>query len=177
MENINKKPIIIKSLIITVIILIVDQVSKVIVRKMIPLNSRIPVIDGFFNLVNVTNKGIAFGMLENFSTNQYKLFILVTLLAISILFYFYISFIKHEDGHFFVVYALAAIIGGAFGNFFDRIAFGHVTDFVHLYYRSFDWPAFNFADTCISLGAISLIVFLIFFPDKSEEINSEEQDA
>lgn len=177
MEHSSKKTIILKSGIITVVILILDQVSKILVRRLIPLNSRTPVIKGFFNLVNVTNRGIAFGMLENFSTNQYKLFILVTLLAIAVLFYFYVSFIRHEDEHFFIVYALAAIIGGAFGNFFDRIAFGHVTDFVHLYYKSFDWPAFNFADTCISLGAISLILFLIFIPEKSEETINEEQDA
>ena len=162
MSEIKKKSLIISSAIVAAVIILVDQITKVIVRHKIPVNSNISIINNFFDLVNVTNKGIAFGMLDKFSSNQYKLFILMTILSIAVLFYFYISFIKTPQHNKFIIYALAGIIGGAFGNFIDRLMLGYVTDFLLIYYRNFQWPAFNFADTCISVGAIGLIVYLIY---------------
>lgn len=178
MDKVSKK-LVKKSIILAFCIFVIDQISKLTIRKLVGLNSNIPVINNIFDIVNIRNRGIAFGMLENFSVNQYKLFLLLTLVAIGILFYFYIAFIRSEDHHFFIVYALAVIIGGALGNFFDRLVFGYVTDFIHLYYKTFQWPAFNFADSCISVGAVSLIIFLIFHPNEMEErkANGEETDA
>lgn len=177
MPDKSKKSLITKSLIIASLIVIIDQISKVFIRVKLPINSNIKVIDGFFNIVNVTNRGIAFGMLEKFSMNQSKAFILVTIISIGILFYFYIGFLRGPNHNPFIVYTLSGIIGGAIGNFIDRLFLGYVTDFFLVYYKNFTWPAFNVADTFISIGAVSLIIFLIFEPEPKNEVVNGESNA
>ncbi|MDD3626141.1 MAG: signal peptidase II [bacterium] len=165
----KKKKVIFGSVITAIIIIIIDQISKLYIRHHIPLNSNIDVIKGFFHIVNVTNKGIAFGLMDNFSTNRPVLFILITIFSIIVLVYFYVLFIKEENHSNFIVFSLAGIIGGAFGNFIDRLILGYVTDFILIHYKNFSWPAFNIADTCISVGAVGLIIFLIFTKEPKEE--------
>lgn len=177
MSDKRKKTLITKSITIVALIVIVDQISKYFIRVKFPINSSIQVIDGFFNIVNVTNRGIAFGMLEKFSMNQSKAFILITIISIGILFYFYIGFLRGPNHNTFIVYTLSGIIGGAIGNFIDRLFLGYVTDFFLVYYRNFTWPAFNVADIFISIGAVSLIIFIIFEPEPKKEIINGESNA
>ncbi len=177
MSDKRKKSLITKSVIIVALIVIVDQISKHFIRIKYPVNTSIKIIDGFFNIVNVTNRGIAFGMLEKFSMNQSKAFILITIISIGILFYFYIEFLRGPNHNPFIVYTLSAIIGGAIGNFIDRLFLGYVTDFFLVYYKNFTWPAFNIADSFISVGAVSLIIFLIFEPEPKKEGVKGESNA
>jgi len=113
------------------------------------------VIDGFFSLVYVMNPGAAFGFLAGApETFRYLFFISVTVLAILLIIY-YILKSKSQDA--LIVISLTLIFGGAVGNLIDRIRFGAVVDFLDFYIGAWHWPAFNAADSAISVGAVLMI--------------------
>jgi signal peptidase II len=120
------------------------------------LHESIPVIEGYFNITYVKNPGAAFGFLSNASPQFRSLFLIsVTVIAIVLILYF-IS--KNTSKEVFLTFSLSLILGGAVGNLIDRIRFGAVTDFLDFYISSYHWPAFNVADSAISLGALVLVV-------------------
>jgi len=140
--------------IICLIILVVDQASKMYVDTHFRLHESLPVIDGFFHLTYVRNKGAAFGILAN-SAVRIPFFITVSVVAmIGILWY-----IKRiRDDQKTVFFSLALIFSGAFGNLIDRIRYGEVIDFLDFFWRSHHWPAFNVADSAITVGVALLFV-------------------
>jgi len=132
--------------IIVFLILLLDQLSKVLATQNILLNESLPVIDNVFHLTLIHNKGAAFGIFKN----QTVLFILVSLLAIVIILY---NLKKKKEKRLGIsVVSLALILGGALGNFIDRVLLGYVVDFLD--FRI--WPVFNIADSAITVGAILL---------------------
>lgn len=136
------------SLIISVVL--VDQLSKWwIMVKFLPFETRV-VVPGFFNLVHVTNTGAAFGILagDHVWWRQF-LFVAVSLTALIVIFATY-RHVKTKDRIY--VYAMGLIAGGAVGNLIDRLRFGAVVDFLDFYIKSYHWPAFNVADSAISVG-------------------------
>ena len=141
-------------------VIILDQVSKEIVLRTIPLNTMIPVIDGFFNLTHIYNPGGAFGLMANLSpTLRSIIFLFISSLAVGLIFYFYK---KTPRQYVWLAAAFALIFGGAIGNLIDRIRFGMVIDFLDLYVGNHHWPAFNVADSAISIG-IGIFLFHILF--------------
>ena len=118
-----------------------------------------PLIDGFFNIVHVRNPGAAFGFLAGAPPLfRYIFFIAVTVAAILlILHYLRVSRIEEPS----LVSALALILAGAVGNLIDRVRFGEVVDFLDVYIGAHHWPAFNVADSAITVGAAVLIVILL----------------
>lgn len=127
-----------------------DQLSKMAVMRQIPFNGTVPVIRGFFDLVNIRNRGAAFGFLNRADIDwQIWLFSAATLAALVIL----ILLVRCWQKWAPVLYAsLGLIMGGALGNWLDRIRYRAVVDFLDFYAGSWHWPAFNVADICICCG-------------------------
>ncbi|MDB2371408.1 signal peptidase II [Alphaproteobacteria bacterium] len=146
-------------LILSIFLLIVDQSTKAIIVNRFDLYESIPIIP-FFNLTFVVNYGFAFGFLNSPSLNQ----IIVSIVILSIIIYFLYLLIKTQD-HIFKM-CLVLILSGAIGNFIDRIFRGYVVDFIDIYVFNYHWPAFNVADSCISLGFVILIFNILFLNKK-----------
>jgi signal peptidase II len=146
--------------IITTFFLIIffDQLTKILVIKNFQLYESLSILP-FFNLTFIVNYGFAFGFLNNPSLNQ----IIVILVIFSIISYFLYLLIKTQDRFFRI--SLILVLSGAVGNFIDRILHGFVIDFIDVYFGSYHWPAFNLADSSITLGFI-LIMFNILFLNK-----------
>lgn len=139
------------------IVVLFDQITKIQVLRTIPLYTQIPVIEGFFNLVHVRNKGAAFGFLNRGDiTWQFWLFLAAALIALAVVILLAKSARADEYGFFT---ALGLIIGGAAGNLIDRILYREVIDFLDFYYGNYHWPAFNVADIAICCGAGLALVF------------------
>jgi signal peptidase II len=162
--------------IIALIILALDQATKLYVDANFRLNESLPVIDGFFHLTYVRNKGAAFGILAE-NAVRIPFFITVSSVAmIGILWY-----IKRiRDDQKLVFFALSLIFSGAFGNLIDRIRYGEVIDFLDIFWKSYHWPAFNVADSAITIG-VTLLFIEMWFEDRNKPATqpahkSEERD-
>jgi signal peptidase II len=142
------------------VIILLDQVSKEIVLRSIPVYTTIPVVDGFFNLTHIHNPGGAFGLMADFSpVVRSIIFLFISSLAVGLIFYFY----KKTPAHYaWLSAAFAMIFGGAIGNLIDRIRFGIVVDFLDFYLGNLHWPAFNVADSAISIGIGIFLYHLVF---------------
>jgi len=141
------------------IVLVLDQVTKFLVVSFLPIYSSVDIIPGFFSLVHVRNTGAAFSFLAGgFSAWRQIFFVTVSLLGIAVVFYVYKRLGKEEK---WARTALALIFGGAVGNLVDRVRLGEVIDFLDCYIGKYHWPAFNVADSAISVGAVVLLVFLL----------------
>jgi signal peptidase II len=144
---------------IAVPVVLLDQLSKAWILATLKLHDGFPLIDGFFNITHIRNPGAAFGFLAAAPPMfRYIFFMVVTLAAILlILHYFRVSRIEAPP----LVVALALILAGAVGNLIDRVRFGEVVDFFDVYLGSYHWPAFNVADSAITVGAAILITVLL----------------
>lgn len=144
---------------IAVLVVILDQATKAWIVSTMNLHESFAVIGGFFNITYVRNPGAAFGFLAGASPLfRYTFFMAVTVAAILlILHYFRTS--RIEDP--LQVSALALILAGAVGNLIDRVRFGEVVDFLDVYAGNHHWPAFNVADSAISVGAAILVLALL----------------
>lgn len=140
------------------LIIFFDQLTKILVIKNFQLYESLSILP-FFNLTFIVNYGFAFGFLNNPSLNQ----IIVILVIFSIIAYFLYLLIKTQDQFF--RFSLILVLSGAVGNFIDRVLHGFVIDFIDVYFGSYHWPAFNLADSSITLGFI-LIMFNILFLNK-----------
>ena len=129
------------------IIIILDQLTKYIVDKTMYLHQSIPLINNILHFTYIQNTGAGFGILKNMNS----LLIWVSVIVIGIILYNYDKIPQKN----FPQIATALIIGGAFGNLISRIFIGYVTDFID--FRI--WPAFNVADSAITIGAIGLIIY------------------
>ena len=137
-------------------VIIFDQITKAVIQKTVPLYHSITVIPGFFSITHIHNPGGAFGFMANKSPGlRNLLFLLISSLAVCLIFYFYK---KTPQKYSLLSACFALILGGALGNLIDRIRFGKVVDFLDFYIGSYHWPAFNVADSAISLGALVLVV-------------------
>lgn len=141
------------------IVLALDQLTKFLVVNFLPLYSSRDIIPGFFNLVHVRNTGAAFSFLAGgFSAWRQIFFVAVSVIGIVVIFYVYRRLGKKEK---LARTALALIFGGAAGNLVDRVRLGEVIDFLDFYIGKYHWPAFNVADSAISIGAVVLLLFLL----------------
>lgn len=139
----------------TVSIVTLDQASKFYVDKYVALNESIEVVKGMLNITHIRNTGAAFGLLSDISPplGGY-FFISISIFALIGILYF----LKKIDEDELIALSLSLIFGGALGNLIDRVRMGVVIDFIDLYIKSYHWPAFNVADTCITLGAVLLML-------------------
>jgi signal peptidase II len=136
-------------------VIALDQITKNAISSRFSLHESYNVIDGFFNLVYVMNPGAAFSLLAGASaTFRYIFFIGVTAAAILLIVYY---LVKGKIDSYLMVISLTLIFAGAVGNIIDRIRFGAVVDFLDVYVGGAHWPAFNVADSAITVGAILMI--------------------
>ena len=134
-------------------IVAIDQLTKVTIERLFDYGDVHPVT-GFFNLVLTYNKGAAFSFLAGASGWQKEFLTAIGIVASLVIVYL---LARHGAQKLFSL-ALALILGGAMGNVIDRIAHGHVIDFLDFHWRGWHWPAFNVADSAIVCGAALLIV-------------------
>ncbi len=131
-------------------VIALDQLTKKLVLDHLPLHSSRPIIDGFFNLVSVRNTGAAFGLLGAQGGWQFWLFAGAAILAVAVILWLAKSAAPRSWELFC---GLGLILGGAVGNFIDRLRYREVVDFLDFYINNWHWPAFNVADIAICCGA------------------------
>ena len=149
-----------------------DQFTKWYVSSVMSLHETFPVIDGFFSITYVLNPGAAFGFLANAAPLFRSVFLISVSTAAIVMILYYLS--RNRATGTLLVSALSLIVGGAAGNLIDRVMLGSVIDFLDLYVGSWHWPAFNVADSAISIGA-ALLVIELFRKRRTEEITSAEE--
>jgi len=146
-------------LIIAGTVALLDQVTKALVLHYLPLYSSTPIIPGFFNLTHIQNPGVAFGLFSaQSSTIQTAVFLFASALAAGVILYLYAT---TPGTHRFLAFGFALIFGGAIGNMVDRFRFGRVVDFLDVYLGNLHWPAFNIADSAVTIGIGIFIYHLV----------------
>ncbi|MEE7546853.1 signal peptidase II [Xanthomonas sp. Kuri4-1] len=157
--NVTRKPSALAWLLVSALIIGLDQWSKAWVLSSLPEYTPVPVIDGFWNWFRTYNTGAAFSFLSNAGGWQLWFF---TALAVGIsgLLAFWLS--RTPRGAWRTALPYALVIGGAIGNVIDRLVHGHVVDFIQWYIGEHTWPSFNIADSAIVAGAIGIAVFGLF---------------
>jgi len=139
---------------LSVLVLLLDQGSKQLMESLLLLYEQRPILP-FFNLTLAYNEGAAFSFLSEQGGWQRWFFTVLAALVTAVLIGWLARLKRHEQ---LLAVALAMIIGGALGNLLDRLLWGHVIDFLDLYYGSSHWPAFNLADSFIFTG-VALMLF------------------
>lgn len=139
---------------IVIFILLLDQVSKRIVVENIEIFANNLEISKYFNLVYVENRGVSFGMFSEHDKSFY--FGILSMLVSA-----YIIYLLVKSNDLIESLGLSLILGGAIGNGVDRLYYGYVVDFIDLHLNNFHWPAFNFADTFITFGAMVFVFSII----------------
>jgi len=138
---------------IATIVILLDQLTKITITRLFTYGESDPVTS-FFNLVLVYNKGAAFSFLAQSAGWQRYFFTGIGIAAAL----FIVYLLKKNAGQRLFCSALALILGGAIGNVIDRIAYGHVIDFLDFHVAGWHWPAFNVADSAICIGAVLFVL-------------------
>ena len=141
-------------LVVSAIVLVLDQVTKFYIDRSMQLYSSIPVVEHFFNITYLRNKGAAFGI---FADSRFRLpfFILVSVIAVVVI----VTVIRRlRDDQTLAAVSLSLIFSGALGNLIDRIRLGEVIDFLDAHWYAHHWPAFNIADSAICIGVALLAI-------------------
>lgn len=141
---------------LSALVVALDQWTKHVVLGALTYLQRVEVIPGFLNWTLAFNTGAAFSFLADEDGWQRWLF---SALAIGVSAVLVAWLVRTRRGDWRTALPLALIVGGALGNLIDRVRFGHVTDFVQVYHGDWYFPAFNIADSAISVGAVFLILF------------------
>lgn len=151
--------------VVTVIVLILDQVTKYCIYSRFQLGESHPVINGLFSITYVRNTGAAFGLFYRAPTwFRDPFFIIVPLVALIVITMLLISVPKDKK---WAQVGLALIFSGALGNLIDRVRFGYVVDFLDCFWGEHHWPAFNVADSCIVVG-VGIVLILSFIEDRQK---------
>ena len=144
------------------LVAVLDQITKTIADSRLDLRVPFEVIPGL-NMTLCYNKGAAFSILSNAGGWQ-RWFLIAVSLIISIVLVFWLRNV--DKNRKFLASGLALILGGAVGNLIDRSLFGYVIDFIDVYYKYWHWPAFNIADSAISVGASLLIIDMFTYREQ-----------
>jgi signal peptidase II len=150
----------VKFLVVALAIVIFDQITKWMIIQNLSLHDVYQVIPRCFNLVHIHNPGSAFGLFAG----HHSLFRNVFLLTASVVALSLILYLHHNTPAEFPMLSIgfAMIFGGAIGNMIDRIRLGYVIDFIDIYLGFFHWPAFNIADSAITIGMLIFAFFMLF---------------
>jgi signal peptidase II len=143
-------------------VFLLDQLTKLLIRTHVSTWDSVTVIPGFFNIMHTENAGAAFSLFSG-ARSSWRTFLLVAvstgaLAVVASLLWHPSDRVRHYRA---MRIGLALVLGGALGNVYDRIVHGAVTDFLELYVRSFHWPAFNVADSAITVGAALVLLTLL----------------
>lgn len=150
-------------------IMVADQLTKAVILKTMQLHESIPVVDGFFSITYIRNPGAAFGLFAQAADGiRTAFFLAVTILA---LIFLWRIFATLPPSARIGRWAVSMVAGGALGNMIDRLRFGEVVDFLDFYVGSTHWPAFNVADSSITVG-VGLLIWHFFRQEGPPEENS-----
>jgi signal peptidase II len=144
---------------LSLLVVVLDQVSKALVRSSLPLYESVTVIPNLLNFTHILNTGAAFGLLNSVNFPMKTPVLAMVAAAALVLVGGYAASLAHHQRVARV--GLALIIGGAAGNLIDRIATGSVVDFVDVYWRSYHFWAFNVADSAITIGVAAMILDML----------------
>jgi signal peptidase II len=145
---------------VSLVVMIVDQITKWIIIQNLSLHDVYQVIPGCFNLIHIHNPGSAFGLFaDHHSLYRNLLLLMASVVALSLVLY-----LHHNTPREFPVlsFGFAMIFGGAIGNMLDRIRLGYVIDFMDVYIKTLHWPAFNIADSAITIGMLIFAFHMLF---------------
>jgi signal peptidase II len=145
---------------VSLLVIVLDRLTKLAVLKWMPIHTSISVIPGFLDISHVQNTGVAFGIFSSNPSNLKQVLLSgASLIAVAVLFYLY-----HQTNqtYRFMMVGFALLLGGAIGNLIDRVFMGKVVDFIDVYVGAMHWPAFNVADSAISVGIAILLYHIIF---------------
>ena len=155
-----------KWLTLSFVIIILDQITKLYAVQELILYQPVNIIPGL-NLTLMHNTGAAFSFLSHAGGWQRWFFIgLGSLISIAIIIWMY----GVPSSRRWLLTALTCVLGGALANLWDRVTLGYVIDFIEVYYQDLYWPAFNVADSAITIGAIMLVIDVLLFDDTEIEI-------
>jgi signal peptidase II len=155
---------------LSVLVFVVDQVTKVYFEGALRLYQQIVVIPDYFSWTLAYNTGAAFSFLADAGGWQ-RWFFAAIALVVSVVLVVWLKRLKSYETRLAI--ALALVLGGALGNLFDRVAYGHVIDFILVHWQNrWYFPAFNLADSAITLGA-AMLVLDMFKPQKSAELRHD----
>ena len=160
-----------RGLVPAALVLVVDQITKLIMVEMVMDPPRTIPVTPFFNLVMTWNRGVSFGLFNNGSDLNAWLLPLVALVIVGAL----LVWLKKAEG-LWVSVAIGLIVGGAIGNVIDRLHWGAVADFLDFHAYGYHWPAFNVADSAITVGAIALVLDSLFAGREKPKLGSEGLD-
>jgi len=151
-----------------VLLIIASIVADQVTKRLVTAGTHIEIIKGFFYITYVENRGAAFSILQNFRWG----FVILTFIAFAVMIRMMVV-----QKHVLVRLSLSLLIGGATGNLIDRLFHGYVVDFLDFYPFGYDFPVFNAADVCITVGVALLIIYVVFIykePRKEAETASQE---
>jgi signal peptidase II len=157
-------------LLIALLVVLLDRISKWLVAKDIPLFESKKLMAGFFYLTHVENRGAAFSLFAD-SASEWKIAMLVMFSIVALVI---VSTLLWRGSHSRITtgVGLALILGGALGNLWDRLVSGRVVDFLLFYIGSYQWPAFNVADSAIVIGAGLLVIEILFAKSSQPKLGS-----
>jgi len=141
------------------LVLLVDRISKWAIESWVSALDTHHIIPGFFDIVHSQNRGVAFGIFND-STSEWRTTLLIVLSLAAVVFVSAMLW-RPQRLDRASLWGLALILGGAAGNVFDRIVWGRVTDFLEFYLGDYHWPTFNVADSAIVIGSALLLLDLI----------------
>jgi signal peptidase II len=157
-------------MVIAIVIVLADQMTKWAIIRWIPLYGSVP-LNEFINLTHQQNTGAAFSFLAGASGWQ-RWFFVILATVISAVLAVWLWRIR-DDGHAVLAGGLTLVLGGAMGNLIDRIRLGYVTDFIQVWFGSWAFPSFNVADSAITVGAALLIIDSLFLSGKEKAVPEE----
>ena len=140
-------------------LIVIDQYTKFMVTLHIPINYSMKVVEGFFNLTHIRNSGVAFGIFsgQNSELKPYLLIFVSIIAIIAIL----VIFHQTEKNKKIVQTGLVLVFSGAIGNLIDRVLHKEVIDFIDFFIDNQHWPAFNIADSCITIGVMFMLADML----------------
>jgi len=151
---------------LALLVVLLDRWTKRLVAARIAMYTHIQIIPGFFRLTHTENTGAAFSLFAD-SPSHWKTTLLICFSLVAMVI---VSVLLWRQARAFTItgVALSLILGGAVGNLWDRVASGRVVDFLLFYFKQYQWPVFNLADTAIVIGAALLVIEILFsHPKKS----------
>ncbi len=149
------------SLFITIVILLLDQITKFIVASSMRVGDSFNVIPNFLNITSHRNNGAAWGILSG----KMSFFYIITIIILVVLIIFYI---KEAKQHLLMQVAISLLFAGALGNFIDRVLHGEVVDFVDTNIFGYNFPIFNVADSSLTIGVLLIVIALLTDMKKEE---------
>lgn len=171
-KRLNKYFVLTISIFVLLLLVAVDQLTKLYFRNNFQDGSVVTIIENFFIFKFAKNTGAAWSLFADKDWSQlfFKILTIVSLVLFVLLFIF--AYIKN---HRFLQFSIAVVIAGTLGNFLDRIIFGYVTDFISFQFGSYYFPIFNVADICLTIGVIMVFVHFVFLDGHSKK-NKKSND-